>query len=244
MSRENRDQDAAPKAAACADLPLRWHFVGQLQTNKVRSVARYADVVQSVDRPRLVTRSRRTPWPRPGASSAVLVQVALDARPARPASGAASAPDGIAELADLVAGAPRLRLRRPDDRRAARRTVRRTPQAAFERLLDVSTDLRADHPAANMVSAGMSRRPRGRPSRPARHTCASARRYSESAPGARVTSQEVGPQQKIWSLPYERTDLVDRGTWQSSRRRSRMAGAMRKMAVYLGLVEDDDRYDD
>src|SRR5918912_3097135 len=52
---ENRDQDAAPKAAACSDLPLTWHFVGQLQTNKVRSVAGYAHVVQSVDRARLVT---------------------------------------------------------------------------------------------------------------------------------------------------------------------------------------------
>lgn len=52
---ENRDQDAAPKAAACADLPLKWHFVGQLQTNKVRSVVGYADVVQSIDRARLVT---------------------------------------------------------------------------------------------------------------------------------------------------------------------------------------------
>src|SRR5919112_826972 len=52
---ENRDQDAAPKAADCADLPLSWHFVGQLQTNKVRSVAGYADMVQSVDRARLVT---------------------------------------------------------------------------------------------------------------------------------------------------------------------------------------------
>src|ERR1700742_4425810 len=51
---ENRDQDAAPKAAASADLPLTWHFVGQLQTNKVRSVTGYADFVQSVDRPRLV----------------------------------------------------------------------------------------------------------------------------------------------------------------------------------------------
>ena len=40
---ENRDQDAAPKAADCSDLPLIWHFVGQLQTNKVRSVAGYAD---------------------------------------------------------------------------------------------------------------------------------------------------------------------------------------------------------
>src|SRR5215470_2596018 len=53
---ENKDQEAAPKAAACADLdpPLRWHFVGQLQVNKCKSVVRYVDVVHSVDRPRLV----------------------------------------------------------------------------------------------------------------------------------------------------------------------------------------------
>ena len=51
---ENRDQDAAPKAAECSDLPLTWHFVGQLQTNKVRSVVGYADLVHSVDRLRLV----------------------------------------------------------------------------------------------------------------------------------------------------------------------------------------------
>ncbi len=48
---ENRDQEAAAKAAECRDLDLTWHFVGQLQTNKARSVARYADVVHSLDRP-------------------------------------------------------------------------------------------------------------------------------------------------------------------------------------------------
>ena len=51
---ENRDVEAAPKAAQCADLDLVWHFVGQLQTNKAASVARYAAFVHSVDRPRLV----------------------------------------------------------------------------------------------------------------------------------------------------------------------------------------------
>ena len=56
---ENRDQDAAPKAAACADLSLTWHFVGQLQTNKARSVAGYADFVHSVDRSGSSRRSRR-----------------------------------------------------------------------------------------------------------------------------------------------------------------------------------------
>ena len=53
---ENRDQEAAPKAAECASLgvPVTWHFVGQLQTNKVASVVEYAAFVHSVDRPRLI----------------------------------------------------------------------------------------------------------------------------------------------------------------------------------------------
>ena len=54
---ENRDQEAAPKAAAVAAAPsaaVTWHFIGQLQTNKANSVVRYASVVHSVDRVRLV----------------------------------------------------------------------------------------------------------------------------------------------------------------------------------------------
>jgi len=53
---ENRDQEAAPKAAAvaAAGTRVRWHFVGQLQRNKCRSVATYADAVHSVDRSSLV----------------------------------------------------------------------------------------------------------------------------------------------------------------------------------------------
>ena len=51
---ENRHQEAVEKAAECADLGLRWHFVGGLQSNKAAAVAAYADVVQSVDRAKLV----------------------------------------------------------------------------------------------------------------------------------------------------------------------------------------------
>ena len=53
---ENKDQEAAPKAAetAALGLPLTWHFVGQLQTNKTASVVSYAEVIHSVDRLRLV----------------------------------------------------------------------------------------------------------------------------------------------------------------------------------------------
>jgi hypothetical protein len=46
---ENRDAEAAPKAAQCADLDLVWHFVGQLQTNKAASVARYATFVLLIE---------------------------------------------------------------------------------------------------------------------------------------------------------------------------------------------------
>ncbi len=54
---ENRDQEAAPKAAEVAEAGarVRWHFVGQLQRNKCRSVVRYADMVHSVDSVRLAT---------------------------------------------------------------------------------------------------------------------------------------------------------------------------------------------
>ena len=51
---ENRHQEAVEKAAECADLGLRWHFIGALQSNKAAAVAGYADVVHSVDRAKLV----------------------------------------------------------------------------------------------------------------------------------------------------------------------------------------------
>ncbi|MFE9447720.1 YggS family pyridoxal phosphate-dependent enzyme [Streptomyces sp. NPDC006739] len=157
---ENRDQDAAPKAAACSDLPLTWHFVGQLQTNKVRSVVAYADVVQSVDRPRLVGALSREAA-RAGREVGCLVQVALDAGQG-PAGTAAEgerggvAPDGIEELADLVARSPGLRLDGLMTVAPLAGEYAGRQQAAFERLMDLSTDLRRAHPAANMVSAGMS----------------------------------------------------------------------------------------
>src|SRR5262245_42655464 len=106
---ENRDQDAAPKAAACSDLSLNWHFVGQLQTNKVRSVVGYADVVQSVDRSRLITALSKEAE-RAGREVGCLIQVALDAGESGRGERGGVAPGGIEELADLVADVPGLRL--------------------------------------------------------------------------------------------------------------------------------------
>ena len=54
---ENRDQEAAPKAAevrASSNVEHRWHFIGQLQSNKVKSVVNYASSVHSLDRQSLL----------------------------------------------------------------------------------------------------------------------------------------------------------------------------------------------
>ncbi|MFJ8080592.1 YggS family pyridoxal phosphate-dependent enzyme [Streptomyces sp. NPDC096205] len=152
---ENRDQDAAPKAAECADLRLNWHFVGQLQTNKVRSVAGYADFVQSVDRARLVTALSKEAV-RAERELGCLIQVALDAGVRDRGERGGVAPGGIEELADLVAGSPGLRLDGLMTVAPLTGEYAGRQRAAFERLMDLSTALRRAHPAANMVSAGMS----------------------------------------------------------------------------------------
>ncbi|MGW7071320.1 YggS family pyridoxal phosphate-dependent enzyme [Streptomyces sp. NPDC054855] len=152
---ENRDQDAAPKAAECSDLPLDWHFVGQLQTNKVRSVVSYADVVQSVDRPKLVT-ALSAGAVRAERELGCLIQVALDAEENGRGERGGVGPGGIEELAGLVAEAPGLRLDGLMTVAPLTGPYAGRQQAAFERLMEFSTLMRATHPAANMVSAGMS----------------------------------------------------------------------------------------
>src|SRR4051794_5449899 len=79
---ENRDQEAASKAAALPDLGVRWHFVGRLQTNKCRSVATYAHAVHSVDRGQLVDALAHAASQN-GRIVKAFVQVSLDSDPAR-----------------------------------------------------------------------------------------------------------------------------------------------------------------
>lgn len=144
---ENRDKEAAPKAAECADLPLRWHFVGQLQTNKASSVARYAATVHSVDRPRLVRALDRAAGAA-GRRLDCLVQVSLDGAPGR--GGVAA--DGVLELAGTIAEAPALR---PAGVMAVA-PLEGDPDRAFADLERISERLRREHPDAGWISAGMS----------------------------------------------------------------------------------------
>ncbi|MGA8245602.1 MAG: YggS family pyridoxal phosphate-dependent enzyme, partial [Nocardioides sp.] len=87
---ENRHPEAADKLAECGDLGLRWHFIGGLQSNKAAAVASYADVVQSVDRLKLVPALDRGAHQR-GRALDVLLQVGLDPPGAVGRSGADAA---------------------------------------------------------------------------------------------------------------------------------------------------------
>jgi pyridoxal phosphate enzyme (YggS family) len=146
---ENRHQEAEAKAAECADLGLRWHFIGGLQSNKAAAVAHYADVVESLDRVKLVGPLDR------GAAARdhdveVLLQVSLDPPGAEHRSGAD--PADLAALADAVVASDRLRLRGL----MAVAPLGEDPAAAFARLVEVHARLRTQHPDATWLSAGMS----------------------------------------------------------------------------------------
>lgn len=144
---ENRDQEAAPKAADCADLDLTWHFVGQLQTNKVKSVASYAGVVQSVDRARLV-RALSQAALAGGRTLRCLVQVSLDEKEGR----GGAAPADVPALADQIAGAEGLELGGV----MAVAPLGEEARPAFERLDRIANEVRLSHPGATIMSAGMS----------------------------------------------------------------------------------------
>ena len=146
---ENRDQEAAPKATATEDLALTWHFIGQLQTNKAASVARYAGLVHSVDRPALVSALDK------GAAKAgrridCLVQVSLDPDDAEGRGGVPL--EFVADMADLVASSPHLRLRGV----MGVAPLGGDPAAAFARLAEARETVRRAYPDADIMSAGMS----------------------------------------------------------------------------------------
>lgn len=146
---ENRDQEAAAKAAELEGLGLEpvWHFVGQLQRNKARSVAGYAHWVHSVDRPRLADALDAAATAR-GRTLNALIQVNLDGG----ASRGGVAVDELTALAERVAAADSLRLRGV----MAVAPLDWDPAEAFALLAECSQTVRAVEPDATEISAGMS----------------------------------------------------------------------------------------
>jgi hypothetical protein len=154
---ENRDQEAAPKAAAVAAagvVTVRWHFVGQLQRNKCRSVVNYADVVQSVDSVRLAETLGRTAYVHRDRALEALVQVSLDGDLDR-GGAVVDHPDpdrNLDRVAAAIAAQPALRLAGM----MAVAPLSWRPEDAFARLADIAARLRQGYPDATMLSAGMS----------------------------------------------------------------------------------------
>jgi PLP dependent protein len=147
---ENRAQELIAKAGELTGLPVRWHFVGQLQRNKAAAVARLGAVVHTVDRESLALTLHRAG--QDGEPVDVLVQVDLGGGTGELAARGGAAPGDVPALADLVAGCAGLRLR--GLMAVAPRAAE--PAPAFERLATIAARVRADHPEAVELSAGMS----------------------------------------------------------------------------------------
>ena len=150
---ENRDQEASAKIRALPDevrQRVRLHFIGQLQSNKAGSLATYVDTVHSVDRDKLVHALDRAAATA-GREIGALVQVSLSGEVAGSGRGGIP-PDAAPELANSIAAAQHLRLRGL----MAVAPLGVDPGEAFEELATVARAVRADHPEATWISAGMS----------------------------------------------------------------------------------------
>jgi len=147
---ENYIQEAVEKQALLADLPIEWHCIGPIQSNKTRLVAQHFDWAHSVDRLKTAERlSQQRPEDKPPLS--VCIQVNIDGGPSK--SGVA--PREAAALAQEVARLPRLRLRglmtipEPATDYEAQLAVHRQARALFD-------ELRAQGLALDTLSMGMT----------------------------------------------------------------------------------------
>ncbi len=103
---ENYIQEAVDKITALADLPLQWHCIGPIQSNKTRLVATHFDWVHSVDRLKIAQRlSEQRPADKPPLQ--VCIQVNIDGGSTK----AGVQPEAALELAQQIQALPRLQLR-------------------------------------------------------------------------------------------------------------------------------------
>jgi len=147
---ENYIQEAVEKITALAHLPLDWHCIGPIQSNKTRLVAEHFDWVHSVDRLKI---AQRLSEQRPGnlAPLNVCLQINIDGGPTK--SGVA--PQEALALAQAVAQLPRLRLRgimtipEPSENFARASKAHREARALFDALCQSGL-------ALDTLSMGMS----------------------------------------------------------------------------------------
>ena len=147
---ENYLQEAIPKIDQLGALEVRWHYIGQIQSNKTRLIAQRFAWVHGVDRIGIARRlSEQRPFHAPPLQ--VCLQVALIAEPAK----GGVDPESLPQLAAQVADLPRLQLRGlmcippPQPDAAAGRAV-------FARLRQIKDQLNANGLKLDTLSMGMS----------------------------------------------------------------------------------------
>ena len=148
---ENRDQEAAPKAkyvsSIASEQSLSWHFVGQLQTNKVKSVLEYSSFLHSLDRPSLLDEIQKRTTYRVSPLK-VFVQVNLTEDQGR----GGITPEELPAFAERVLESPGLEL----VGLMGVGGLDVAPEAEFERLASLSQRIQQLAPRANKLSMGMS----------------------------------------------------------------------------------------
>jgi len=145
---ENRHQDAAPKAAALADLDLRWNFVGQLQSKKTRAVLEYARVLHSVDRASVIDAITAATAGDGSGRIDAFIQLNLTDDPAR----GGVAPSEVESLTERVLQSPGITLAGV----MAVAPLGVDPRSAFATVRAASERVRTLAPDASGLSMGMS----------------------------------------------------------------------------------------
>ncbi len=146
---ENRDQEAGPKAAEVSSViqNAQWHFVGQLQSNKVKSVLRYSSAIHSIDRPSLVKELAKQ-LESQNSQIEGFIELNLTSDENRGGVGAAD----LESLTELVLSVPRIKLLGV----MAVAGLGEDPGSEFEKAIALSETVRQLAPAAKALSMGMS----------------------------------------------------------------------------------------
>lgn len=147
---ENYVQDALAKVAALAELPITWHFIGHVQTNKARDVAENFDWVHGVDRPKLAAALSKA---RPLARGTLNVCIQVNISGEQTKGGVE--PGGALGLARQVAALPGLRLRGLMGIASATQEVAEQ-RMQFARLRAAREEIRAAGIPLDTLSMGMS----------------------------------------------------------------------------------------
>lgn len=145
---ENRDQEGKIKAGS---VPGKWHFQGQLQSNKLKSICTWADVIQTIDSTRYVELVSKATGAKPDKKLEVFIQVSLDTPTANQNRGGAN-PTEISKIADAILATENLKLQGL----MAVAPIDEAPDSAFERLAKIHREFRQKYPNAPYLSAGMS----------------------------------------------------------------------------------------